>query len=131
MVAPPNNGPGLLLGDTFLRQVYTVFDLEAQELSIARANFNSSLPADVEEIKSTVPSAIKAPQYYNTFSAYDNATQVVGNIFDATATASMAPKNQSNSSNLSRRALNYENNSARSSTLSIVLVLAAITTLFM
>ena len=94
----------IIFGDNFLRSVYLVYNLEDKEISIAPANFNSSLPENIEPIKSTVPSAIRAPQYYNTYSEHATATAVTGDIFAPEATMSMAPINKTNGS--SNRTLN-------------------------
>lgn len=41
----------IIFGDNFLRSVYLVYNLEDKEISIAPANFNSSLPENIEPIK--------------------------------------------------------------------------------
>lgn len=130
----------VILGDNFMRSVYTVFDLEANEVSIAQANYNSSLPAQIEEIKSTVPSAVKAPQYYNTFSAIASISSVTGDIFGPEATAYMAPpanvsntSNSSNSSvvNLERRSYDNAATPLRLNSIILIGVAAILATIFM
>lgn len=47
-----------VLGDTFLRSAYVVYDLANNEISLAQTNFNASGDADVKEItKSELPGA--------------------------------------------------------------------------
>lgn len=62
----------IILGDTFLRNAYVVYDLDDYEISLANAVLDSS-DSDIEAIKSSVPSATAAPSYSST----DLATQVV------------------------------------------------------
>ena len=45
----------------------------------------------IEAIKRDVPSAVKAPQYYNTFASSNLPSTVTNDIFASTATASMEP----------------------------------------
>ena len=47
----------LVLGDTFLRSAYVVYDLENNEISLAQTNFNSSGGSVQEITKENVPSA--------------------------------------------------------------------------
>lgn len=57
----------IILGDTFLRSVYAVYDLENNEVALAASNFDSSSSADVEAFASTgIPSATQAPRYSST-----------------------------------------------------------------
>ena len=46
----PSGGSTAVLGDTFMRSAYVVFDLENNEISIAQAKLNSS-ERDIKEIK--------------------------------------------------------------------------------
>lgn len=82
---------GMLLGDIFMRHVYSVFNMEDMEVSFAVANGNDSAPLQIEAIISDVPSAVKAPQYYNTFASSNLPSTVTNDIFASTATASMEP----------------------------------------
>lgn len=53
-----NSGSNILvLGDTFLRSAYVVYDLENNEISLAQTNFNSSGGTIQEITKNNVPSA--------------------------------------------------------------------------
>ncbi|MBE3043874.1 A1 family peptidase [Candidatus Bathyarchaeota archaeon] len=49
-VAPADGDGTTVLGDTFMRSAYVVFDLENDEISLAQAKLNSS-ESDVQEIK--------------------------------------------------------------------------------
>lgn len=51
-----------LLGDTFLRNAYVVYDMKNNELGLAQAKINAT-DSNIEAIKSTIPSAIPAPLY--------------------------------------------------------------------
>ncbi|CCK71882.1 pepsin-like aspartic protease KNAG_0I00910 [Huiozyma naganishii CBS 8797] len=65
----PQQENWVVLGDVFLSNAYVVYDLENLEVSMAQANFDSSLPESVEVISSTVPSAVKAASYSNPWSS--------------------------------------------------------------
>ncbi|KAI8393233.1 Peptidase family A1 domain profile [Nakaseomyces glabratus] len=64
---------------------------EAYGSFLAVANGNDSAPLQIEAIISDVPSAVKAPQYYNTFASSNLPSTVTNDIFASTATASMEP----------------------------------------
>jgi len=49
-VAPVDNGQVCVLGDTFLRSAYVVYDLENNEISLAPTNFNAT-SENIEEIQ--------------------------------------------------------------------------------
>ncbi|KAF1829882.1 acid protease [Decorospora gaudefroyi] len=49
-IAPAGNGPSVL-GDTFLRSAYVVYDLENDEISLAQTNFNAT-SSNIQEIQS-------------------------------------------------------------------------------
>lgn len=55
----------LVLGDTFLRSAYVVYDLENYEVAMAQAN-TSPGSSSVEAITSSIPSASQASGYSNT-----------------------------------------------------------------
>lgn len=55
-----------ILGDTFLRSAYVVFDLENYEVGIANASRTTSKSENVEAISSGIPSASRASGYSNT-----------------------------------------------------------------
>ncbi|ODQ65686.1 acid protease [Nadsonia fulvescens var. elongata DSM 6958] len=81
-LSPVHDISDVILGDTFLRSAYVVYDLENYEISLAQANFNAdSDNADIDVIKSSVPSATRAPQYNDTFvvaTAEKTLSNVVG-----------------------------------------------------
>ena len=62
-IAPAVGEDGLsVLGDTFLRSAYVVYDLQNNEISLAQTRFDSSLPDDILEItKNGVPDAAVEP----------------------------------------------------------------------
>lgn len=49
-----------MLGDTFLRSAYVVYDLENNQISLAATNFNAT-GTNVQEIGSSVPGATDVP----------------------------------------------------------------------
>ncbi|QKX54358.1 uncharacterized protein TRUGW13939_01444 [Talaromyces rugulosus] len=58
----PTSGHSSVLGDTFLRSAYVVYDMDNNEISLANTNFNASSSGDggggsVLEIGATVPGA--------------------------------------------------------------------------
>ena len=59
----PASGGSSILGDTFLRSAYVVYDLENNEISLAKTNFNSTKD-DIHEIgsgRNSVPDATGVP----------------------------------------------------------------------
>lgn len=55
-----------LLGDSFLRNAYVVYDLKNNEIALAQSK-PTATDSNVEAIVSTIPSATKAPGYSSTF----------------------------------------------------------------
>ncbi|KAA8908243.1 hypothetical protein TRICI_004802 [Trichomonascus ciferrii] len=55
----------IILGDTFLRSAYVVYDLENHEIAMAPVKYNQT-KSDIETIKSDIPKAKKAPRYSST-----------------------------------------------------------------
>ncbi|KAF5092260.1 hypothetical protein D0Z00_004669 [Geotrichum galactomycetum] len=51
-----------LLGDTFLRSAYVVYDLQNDQIALAQANTNTT-DSNIEAIVSTIPSATRASLY--------------------------------------------------------------------
>lgn len=68
---------GLLLGDSFLRSAYVVYDLANLEISLAQADF-SGKPAEIEEIEAgkKVPGATRVKEWSATYSDVPIATSV-------------------------------------------------------
>lgn len=68
-----------ILGDSFLRSAYVVYDLEDLEIGLAQANYDGADTSDIEVINSNIPSAVSAPDYSSTYSTveYDTDTVVV------------------------------------------------------
>lgn len=61
-IAPSNGGPSVL-GDTFLRSAYVVYDLAHNQISLAQTNFNSTTDniKEIEEGPAGVPGATMVP----------------------------------------------------------------------
>lgn len=55
----------IVLGDSFLTDAYVVYDLDDFEISIAQAQYQKS--SNIESIVSTIPGAVKAPNYSKTW----------------------------------------------------------------
>ncbi|QID86716.1 Aspartyl protease [Saccharomyces pastorianus] len=81
-IVPQTGNATAILGDSFLRSAYVVYDLDNYEVSLAQANYASG-KEDIEVIRSTVPGAVKAPGYNSTWVKYASAT-AGGNIFTTT-----------------------------------------------
>lgn len=62
-----------ILGDSVMRSAYVVYDLDNLEVSVAQAKSGAS-DSDIEVISSSVPSAVKAPQYSATWSPQSGGT---------------------------------------------------------
>ena len=75
----PQVSQNVMLGDVFLRQAYVVYDLENYEISLGQANFSDE-SEDIDIISSTVPNAVQAASYSNTWSTSQDITSG-GNIF--------------------------------------------------
>lgn len=73
------SGSSGILGDLFLTHAYVVYDLENYEVSIAQASYNTD-EEDIKAIGSTVPNAVKASGYTNTWSGGSSYVSG-GNIF--------------------------------------------------
>lgn len=87
-ILPQSNG-GAILGDSFLNSAYVVYDLEEYQISLAQADFSGG-SEDIEIISDSVPSAVSAPQYSNTWSTLATNFNAVGNIFTGSANFSAA-----------------------------------------
>ncbi|WPK24018.1 hypothetical protein PUMCH_001272 [Australozyma saopauloensis] len=69
------NAETSILGDNFLSGAYVVYDYEDMEISIAKASYNTD--SQIEVISSTVPSAVRVPNYSQTSVASSVSSQVV------------------------------------------------------
>ncbi|MCJ1473029.1 hypothetical protein MMC13_001678 [Lambiella insularis] len=81
-------GEDFILGDTFMRSTYIVFDLDNNEVSMAQANIGSAdtQPDDIVEIstgKNSVPGATKVA---NPVRAFQNETAIANYDVPATGT---------------------------------------------
>lgn len=65
-----DGGDAFVLGDSFLRSAYVVYDLESLEISLAQANTGTD-GSDIEAISSSVPSATPAAYYSSTWTTSD------------------------------------------------------------
>lgn len=77
-----------ILGDSFLRSAYVVYDLDDLTVSLAQAKYTDE--EDIEVVTSTIPSASSAADYSSTWSTQQSATST-GDIFtnsDSNAAAS-------------------------------------------
>jgi len=68
-----------ILGDLFLTHAYVVYDLDNYEISMAQASYTDA-EEDIEAILSSVPGAVNAPGYSNTWDGNQVYTSG-GNIF--------------------------------------------------
>lgn len=80
-----NSGGRCVFGDTVLRSLYVVYDLEGTSVALGRSNDTDS--QEVEEIASDVPRATSAPYYWATTTISDVTTL-------ATPTGSVATSSQ-------------------------------------
>lgn len=77
-----------ILGDLFLRYAYVVYDLDDYEISLAQALEGAKISgnATIEEVVSTIPSAIRAPMYSSVTNGTSSLTvSTGGNIYTAAA----------------------------------------------
>lgn len=111
----------IILGDSFLRSAYVVYDLDDLEISLAQARYTDE--EDIDVITSTVPSASRAADYSSTWSTAESATNS-GNIFtntdDTEAAASSgsggdSPRSSQNASGGSTRSSSGSSGSSSSS----------------
>lgn len=65
MLGVSDGGDSVILGDTFLRSVYVVYDLDNLEVALAPTIFNAT-DSDIEAITTGIPSAVQAPGYSST-----------------------------------------------------------------
>ncbi|CCH41785.1 Barrierpepsin [Wickerhamomyces ciferrii] len=70
----------ITLGSSFLRSAYVVFDLEDKEVSIAQIKYTED--EKIEVVESSIPSAIKAPEYSSSWST-DIYPTTTGELFES------------------------------------------------
>lgn len=93
----PTSGAEGLLGDTFLRSAYVVYDLDNNQISLAQTDFNGATENIQEITKDGVPGAAIVA---------DPATTVVaGGVAGATAPVPIAPTSFSNSGVMGKEVL--------------------------
>lgn len=92
------------LGNNFLRSAYVVFDLEDEEISIARVNHGST--PDIVEISNNIPGATRALGYSSTSIVSSFSTEEgFGTLTYATVSASLSnTRSTASSSSVSRTA---------------------------
>ena len=64
-ILPVSDPSNIILGDTFLRSAYVVYDLENFQIALANTNFNAA-NSNVEALSSGIPSASTAASYSST-----------------------------------------------------------------
>lgn len=115
----PQSTGNAILGDSFLNAAYVVYDLEKYQISLGQADFSGG-DEDIEVITDTIPSAVLAPQYSNTWSTTASDFSAGGNIFTGspvfqTATGGSAQATTTGSSNSTRTATSSARTSTRAS----------------
>ncbi|KOH00990.1 aspartyl protease DI49_0336 [Saccharomyces eubayanus] len=83
----PQSDSTVILGDNFLSHAYVVYDLDNMEISMAQVDL-SGRDENIDIIEDSVPSAVKAPSYSNTWSM-DESIVSGGNIFTITSGSSI------------------------------------------
>ena len=81
------DGISILLGDTFLRSAYVVYDLDAQQIGIAQTNFNTT-DSNIVEIGGNSSNPIPSASAATGVTAAQSATKLVGPGNSATITGS-------------------------------------------
>ncbi|KAG0657730.1 Aspartyl protease [Maudiozyma exigua] len=114
----PQASQNIILGDVFLRQAYVVYDLENYEISLAQADYSDN-SEDIEIISSTVPSAVQAASYSNTWSTSQDITSG-GNIFTLDGNSTVSNTAAGTATGTTRRNSRNPTSSSRRSTTSRV-----------
>lgn len=65
-IIPQDQGDYIILGRTFLKSAYVVYDLDDREVSLAARNFTNSALSSIVVITSLIASAVDAPEYSST-----------------------------------------------------------------
>ncbi|KAL3237717.1 pepsin-like aspartic protease RNJ42_00704 [Nakaseomyces bracarensis] len=79
----PQSTGGAILGDSFLNSAYVVYDLENYQISLGQADYSGG-SENIEVISDSVPSAVSAPDYSNTWSTLATTFNAAGDIFTNT-----------------------------------------------
>jgi hypothetical protein len=87
------SGLGVILGDTFLRSAYVVYDLDNKEISLAQTVFNASTSHVVEVQKSSPGSGLDGGSVVSGVTVTQTATAAVAPGLHATATGTGAGAN--------------------------------------
>lgn len=90
---PQSSSRYVLFGDNILRHMYIVYDLDDFEVSFAQVKFTSD--ENVEVISSTIPLALKAPDYSLTSVATDSDETVVSGSSIVSGSSSSGSSNGS------------------------------------
>lgn len=77
-IHPSGDDPFYLLGDSFLRSAYVVYDLDNEQLAIAQTNFESEEEEIVEITSGPLPAATGVPQQFTVTGEATGAPGVIG-----------------------------------------------------
>lgn len=88
-----------ILGDSFLRSAYVVFDLANYQVALAEANYTDD--EDIEVISSTVPSAVSAASYSSTGSSTATGTGATTKTRTASTSTASSTSGSSSGTNAS------------------------------
>lgn len=106
----PTSGDSIVLGDTFLRSAYVVYDLDNNEVSLANTKFHASGVGkgdSVLEIGATVPGATTVDTYSTTATSVMGTSSASAQKNSSTATSTASRTSTSNAA-ISRRTLKSE-----------------------
>lgn len=95
---PVKNSRDAILGNSFLRSAYVVFDLEDLEISLAQADVSPKSEPEVEVIDGSVPGAKPASEYVSRSSSNGCGPTNIPQVKPTTATTTTATSSQRTSS---------------------------------
>lgn len=110
----PQTDNEINLGDAFLTSAYVVYDLEGMEISLAQARYGDN-EEQIEVIKDSVPSAIKASGYSSTWSS-EQSLVTGGDIFTVSSNGTSSDTTSRESSRPSSTGRSSQTASSPSST---------------
>ncbi|ODV64430.1 acid protease [Ascoidea rubescens DSM 1968] len=92
----------VILGNSFLRSAYVVFNLDDNQISIAQAIHNAN-DSDIEVVTSTIPSAVTAASYSSSYTAVgsDSITSLSPNNQQSGSSSFSSSSNESSDSGAS------------------------------